>query len=204
MITALKETYEKDTKNRVIESWSSTITRFAYRDSLYLTPFSGLPLTLYYDNDYPNPRSRNLTTIYTYGETFSSYYAKQTEYLNSYYQDNRDVSAAGANEISEFFQSKVKYGYDKLNDFSNKLINYLENGYGMEIVLEGYASPLAETEYNRILTSRRVSAVINHFYKYNGGAFRQFIKNGQLRIRVEPYGESRSASGVSDDAKDRF
>ena len=26
MITALKETYEKDTKNRVIESWSSTIT----------------------------------------------------------------------------------------------------------------------------------------------------------------------------------
>jgi outer membrane protein OmpA-like peptidoglycan-associated protein len=203
LISAFKETYEKDTKTDVIETWSSTMSKFVYRDSLYLTPFSGLPLTLYYDNDYPDPRSRKMITIYTYGETFSSYYSKQSEYLNSYYKDNRDMSTAGANEISDFFQNRLKFGYDKLNDFSTKLIKYLNNGYGMEIVLEGYASPLAETEYNRILTSRRVSAVINHFYKYNGGMFRQFIKNGQLRLKVEPYGEDRAQTGVSDDAKDR-
>ncbi len=203
LISAIKETYDKDIKSEKIEMWSSTVTKFVYKDSLYLTPFSGLPLTLYYDNDYPDPRSRKMTTIYTYGETFSNYYAKQSEYLTSYYKDNRDVSAAGANEISEFFQNKVKFGYDKMNDFSNKLVKYLNNGYGMEIVLEGYASPLAETEYNRILTSRRVSAVINHFYKYNGGVFRNFIKNGQLRLTVEPYGEERSDRNVSDDAKDR-
>lgn len=203
LISAIKETYGKDSKSEKIETWSSTTTKFVYKDSLYLTPFSGLPLTLYYDNDYPDPRSRKMTTIYTYSETYGTYYAKQTEYLNAYYKDNRDVSAAGANEISEFFQNKVKYGYDKLNDFSNKLVKYLNNGYGMEIVLEGYASPLAETEYNRILTSRRVSAVINHFYKYNGGIFRTFIKNGQLRLRVEPYGEDRADKGVSDNAQDR-
>ena len=203
MIIGYKETYDKDSKLLAIDTWSSTITKFTYMDSLYLKPFSGLPLTLYYDNDYPDPRSRQMTTIYTYSETYGAYYAKQTEYLNNYYKDNRDVSASGANEISDFFQYKIKFGYDKLNDFSNKLITYLNSGYGMEIVLEGYASPLAETDYNRILTSRRVSAVINHFYKYQGGMFRTFIKNGQLRLRVEPYGEDRADKGVSDNAKDR-
>ncbi|MBL7818729.1 MAG: hypothetical protein JNL70_27265 [Saprospiraceae bacterium] len=203
LISAHKETYDKDSKTRVIEAWSSTITKFSYSDSLYLTPFSGLPLTLYYDNDHPNPRSRDKTTIYTYSETYNAYYAKQGEYLSSYYEKSKDVSASGANEISNFFQNNIKFGYDKLNDFSNKLIKYLSNGYGMEIVLEGYASPLAETEYNRILTSRRVSAVINHFYKYQGGVFRQYIKNGQLRLRVEPYGEDRASTGVSDDVKNR-
>jgi outer membrane protein OmpA-like peptidoglycan-associated protein len=203
MIVGTKETYDGDFKNRSIETWSSTMTKFVYTDSLYLKPFSGLPLTLYYDNDCPNPRTRNMTTIYTYSETYGEYYAKQTEYLNSYYTENHDVSAKGANEIADFFQNKVKLGYDKLNDFSNKLIQYMSSGYGMEIVLEGYASPLAEPEYNRILTSRRVSAVINHFYKYDNGIFRQYIKNGQLRLRVEPYGESKADIGVSDNAKDR-
>jgi outer membrane protein OmpA-like peptidoglycan-associated protein len=203
LIVGSKETYDGDSKSRPIDGWSATMTKFAYKDSLYLKPFSGLPLTLYYDNDYPDPRSRKMITPYTYSETYVDYYNKQTEYLNSYYKDNRDVSASGANEIAEFFEKQVKFGYDKLNDFSGKLVQYMNSGYGMEIVLEGYASPLAETEYNRILTSRRVSAVINHFYKYDAGVFRQYIKNGQLRLRVEPYGEDKAATGVSDDAKDR-
>lgn len=204
LISAFKETYGKDYKLETIETWKSTITRFVYTDSLYLTPFSGLPLTLYYDNDEPDRRSRKMKTIYTYGETFSLYYSKQTEYLNAYYKDNRDVSANGANEISAFFQDSIKFGYDKLNDFSNKFIKYLGTAdKGIEIILEGYASPLAETEYNRILTSRRVSAVINHFYKYNNGIFRPYMKSGQLRLLVKPYGEDKADKNVSDDATDR-
>ncbi len=202
-LIAFKQTFENDSKLRPIETWSSTVTKFVYTDSLYLTPFSGLPLTLYYDNDYPDPRSRKMTTVYTYSETYVPYYNKQAEYLTAYYKDNNDVSASGANEISNFFQNNIKLGYDKLNEYSNKLIEYLTNGYGMEIVLEGYASPLAENEYNRILTSRRVSAVINHFEKYQNGIFRTFITNGQLRLTVRPYGEEKADKGVSDDAKNR-
>jgi outer membrane protein OmpA-like peptidoglycan-associated protein len=202
-LIAMKTTYETGDKMRVIETWSSTITKFVYTDSIYLTPFSGLPLTLYFDNDYPDPRSRAMTSIYAYGETYYPYYNKQPEYLSFYYRDNKDVSAEGANEISEFFNKRIKYGYDKLMEFSVTLYKYLMNGNGMEIVLEGYASPLAQTDYNRILTSRRVSSVINHFYKYEGGVFRNFLTNGQLRLRVEPYGEDKAESGVSDDDKDR-
>ena len=202
LILAKKETYDKDENTLTIETWSSTISKFTYSDSLYLKPFSGLPVTLYYDNDFPDPRSRKMVTIYTYPETYSAYYAKLPEYLTAYYKVNQDVSSNGANEISDFFQNNIKLGYDKLNDFSKKLVNYLGSGYGMEIVLEGYASPLAETDYNRILTSRRVSAVINHFYKYSGGVFRSYIKNGQLRLKVEPYGEEKAQKDVSDDAKD--
>ncbi len=202
-LIAFKQTFDGDSKLRVIDTWSSTITKFVYTDSLYLTPFSGLPLTLYYDNDYPDPRSRKMTTVYTYSETYVPYYNKQAEYLTAYYKVNNDVSSSGAKEISNFFQNNIKLGYDKLNEYSNKLIGYLTNGYGMEIVLEGYASPLAENEYNRILTSRRVSAVINHFEKYQEGIFRTYLTNGQLRIKVRPYGEEKADKGVSDDAKNR-
>ena len=202
-LIAFKESFNNDLNMLTIDTWRSTITKFVYRDSLYLTPFSGLPLTLYFDNDHPNPRTRTMTTIYTYGETYIPYYGKQKEYLDSYYKDYNDVSGSGANEISNFFKNNIKFGYDKLNEYSNKLIEYLNNGYGMEIVLEGYASPLAENDYNRILTSRRVSSVINHFEKYQGGIFRNFIQNGQLRIKVEPFGEEKAAPGVSDDAKNR-
>ncbi len=202
-LIAFKETYDKDSKMRPIESWSPTITKFVYTDSLYLAAFSGLPLTLYYDNDYPDPRSRNMTTVYSYEETYRPYYNKQAEYLTAYYKDNNDVSGVGANEIANFFTNNIKAGYDKLNEYSNQLWGYLNNGYGMEIVLEGYASPLAENEYNRILTSRRVSAVINHFDKYQNGIFRNYLKNGQLRIRVKPYGEEKADQNVSDDAKNR-
>ncbi len=202
-LIAFKQTFDNDSTLRPIETWSSTVTKFVYKDSLYLTPFSGLPLTLYYDNDYPDPRSRKMITVYTYSETYVPYYNKQAEYLTFYYKVNNDVSASGANEISNFFQNNIKLGYDKLNEYSNKLIGYLTNGYGMEIVLEGYASPLAENEYNRILTSRRVSAVINHFEKYQEGIFRTYLTNGQLRIKVKPYGEEKADKGVSDDAKNR-
>ncbi len=202
-LIGFKQTFESDSKLRVIDTWSATITKFVYTDSLYLTPFSGLPLTLYFDNDHPNPRTRDMTTVYTYGETYVAYYGKQTEYLNSYYKDNNDVSASGAEEISYFFKNNIKLGYDKLNEYSDKLIEYLDNGYGMEIVLEGYASPLAKNDYNRILTSRRVSSVINQFEKYQSGIFRNYIKNGQLRIKVEPFGEEKADQNVSDDANNR-
>ena len=59
----------------------------------------------------------------------------------------------------------------------------------MEIIIEGYASPLANDAYNQKLASRRVDALVNHFEAFGGGIMRKFIRSGQLKITVEPMGE---------------
>ncbi len=201
-ISATKETYDKDEKSLTTEGYM-TMTKTEYRLELYLAPFSGLPLTLYYHNDEPDANSREMTTAKAYGETFLGYYNLQGEYLAASDRISDNDNSNFADSISAFFENQLRGGYEKLQEFSPLLYNYLQNGYGMELVLRGFASPLAETEYNRILTSRRISAVINHFYKYRDGLFRDYITKGQLRIRVEPNGEDKTTYGASDDFKDK-
>jgi hypothetical protein len=201
-ITATKETYDKDEKTVVTEGYL-TMTKTDYRVELYLAPFSGLPLTLYFHNDEPDANSREMTTAKAYGETFLGYYNLQTEYLAASDRLPDNDNDNFVDSISSFFENRLKVGYERLQEFSPLLYNYLQNGYGMELVLRGFASPLAETEYNRILTSRRISAVINHFYKYQNGLFRDYITKGQLRIRVEPNGEDKATYGASDDFKNK-
>ena len=201
-ISATKETYDKDEKSLTTEGYM-TMTKSEYRVELYLAPFSGLPLTLYYHNDEPDANSREMTTAKSYGETFLGYYNMQGEYLAASDPLPDNDNSNFRDSISAFFETQLRGGYEKLQEFSPLLYNYLQNGYGMELVLRGFASPLAETEYNRILTSRRISAVINHFYKYQNGLFRDYITKGQLRIRVEPNGEDKTTYGASDDFKNK-
>jgi tetratricopeptide (TPR) repeat protein/outer membrane protein OmpA-like peptidoglycan-associated protein len=201
-ITATKATYDKDEKTIVTEGYA-TMTKSEYRTELYLAPFSGLPLTLYFHNDEPDAKSREMTTAKSYGETFLGYYNLQSDYLAASDRTSDDDNNNFADSISSFFDNRLKFGYEKLQQFSPLLSNYLSAGYGMELVIRGFASPLAENEYNRILTSRRVSSVINHFYKYQNGLFRDFITKGQLRIRVEPNGEDQTTFNASDDYKNK-
>lgn len=201
-VTATKETYDKDEKTLVTEGYM-TMTKTEYRVELYLAPFSGLPLTLFFHNDEPDANSREMTTAKAYGETFLGYYNLQSEYLAASDRVSDNDNDNFADSISNFFETRLRAGYERLQEFSPLLYNYLQNGYGMELVLRGFASPLAETEYNRILTSRRISAVINHFYKYQNGLFRDYITKGQLRIRVEPNGEDKATYGASDDYKNK-
>ena len=200
-IVAEKTTYDKDEKTIITEGYAKVDMKTDYVVELYLSPFSGLPVTLYFHNDEPDPSSRESTTSKTYGDAFTSYYNLLIEYLAAC--DKESGKENSIDTVQNFFQYRIKYGYDKLVEFSPQLLNYLSNGYGMEIVLQGFASPLADNQYNRVLTSRRVSSVINHFYKYSGGLFTNYIKKGQLRIRVEPFGEDHASYGASDNPSDR-
>ena len=103
------------------------------------------------------------------------------------------------NSMGKFFEKDIKGGYERLVGFSNILKSYLRNGSQLEIVIEGYASPLADAEYNQRLSSRRVNSVINYFSSYAGGALKKYIKSGQLKISIQPQGEVNR--NVSDDSK---
>jgi outer membrane protein OmpA-like peptidoglycan-associated protein len=230
-ITAHKDTYDPDTNSIFIANYTPRAeNKLDYVDTLYLLPFRGLPLVLYFDNDHPNPNTRDTVTFLTYGETFAAYTTKEEEYLSFIYKnadfkkkpkskkDNKStilpssfpdfsnadpISAAQASAVSAFFNDKIRANYTRLVDFSGRMKRYLAKGQTLEIVIEGYASPLAENEYNRYLTSRRIMSIYNHFYQYDGGALRAYLLNNQLRIRVLPYGEEKAERTVSDDARDR-
>ncbi|MFQ5447653.1 MAG: hypothetical protein ACE5FF_12040 [Saprospiraceae bacterium] len=78
----------------------------------------------------------------------------------------------------------------------------LEKGERVEIVIKGYTSPRAKSEYNDRLAQRRISSLRNHFDTYDSGVFQPFLKNGNLVISEAPFGETKASTDVSDDLSD--
>jgi outer membrane protein OmpA-like peptidoglycan-associated protein len=192
-----KATYGKDSTS--FSTGSMAAAKFEYVDTIYLSPFTGLPVVLYFDNDRPDKSSKTTFTMLSYGESFATYMSKQGEFA----QNAAKLKQDGSDDIQRFFYDSIQAGYIKLMDFSNLLQNYLNNGNSLEVVMQGFASPLAATDYNESLTSRRISSVLNHFYTFNNGALQDYMQKGRLRVRIEPLGETKARTGVSDDPKQR-
>ncbi|RMG81442.1 MAG: hypothetical protein D6714_12965 [Bacteroidetes bacterium] len=173
---------------------------------LYLTPFTGLPLTLYFDNDKPRwaVTSKDTTTRLTYEQTYQSYIRRKNTFIYSFsaglFGEERQQAR---DSVRYFFEREVEQGYKDLMRFSDILADYLRAGNRIEIVVEGYASPLAPSDYNKNLTARRISSVINQFKTFNGGILAPFIENKSLTIVEAPKGEDKAPKDVDDDPKRR-
>jgi len=74
----------------------------------------------------------------------------------------------------------------------------LELGRSLEIAIKGYASPKADTKYNLALGQRRVSSVKNEILSYEGGIFREYVRQGKLILTDISFGEETSPADVSD------
>jgi len=183
---------------------SDTVSTFGYTypktitKKLYLNRFA-LPLTVYYDNDYPSPRSTGITTPKTYIETFERYINERNVHIQKYSAGTSAAERATRTAlVNDFFDNKVQKGHDDLIVFSNLLLEYLSQGQSLEIILEGYASPIAKSDYNEYLTQRRIDCVINHFETYQGGILNQYLLNGKLKITQAPNGERQAEAGIDD------
>ncbi len=167
-----------------------------------------LPLSLFFHNDQPNPNSWSDTTSLTYRQAYGTYYHMVEEYVKA----NRDIATRGTRDSLEtetraFFDGKVKYGIDRLDEAMDLIMRQVSNGQVIELTIKGFASPLAASDYNKNLTQRRITSLVNYIKAYKGGEFLPYLdpnKNGgKLTIIEEPYGESQSASHVSDDHTDK-
>lgn len=156
-------------------------------------PVGLLPLALYYDNAIPYDRNYSPTTTDNYEELNEAYVKREKEFYNQFSTLlKEDQKFEVERYYQDFFAREVQGGAESLNRFAAVLSNYLKKGNSLSIQVKGYASPIAGSRYNDMLSRRRIKAIENFFREYDDGALKPFIDNGQLEIAQAAYGEGRS------------
>jgi hypothetical protein len=155
------------------------------------------PVRLYFDNDYPDPRSTLSTTKRDYESLATDYLQRKDEYLDLQKNDQRRL------DLERFFSDSVNGNLEKLSTFSQQLNTLLENRDArIKIVITGTASPLAESRYNLILSQRRIQSLRNYWMRKNHPLIAEALDSRRLTLQFMPVGEIQSAVNVSDDVKD--
>jgi len=168
-----------------------------------------LPVTLYFHNDIPNPRSWDTTSNVNYIDSYNDYTAMIDQYKREYSSGLRGDRAADAkDDIEDFFMEYVDQGVRDLSQFRDLLLIELERGRKIELTVKGFASPLAKTDYNVNLTKRRIASMVNYLRAFDNGVFRKYLdetaeNGGALRITQIPFGEYEADQIVSDNPNDQ-
>lgn len=167
-----------------------------------------LPVTLYFHNDIPNPRSWETTTNVNYINSYTDYRAMIETYKKEYSKGLSGIKSTEAEEdIEDFFIQYVDKGVSDLELFRNLLWKELERGAKINITVKGFASPLAKTDYNVNLTKRRIASLVNYMSEYDGGIFLPYINGtaengGKVVFSEVPFGEYTANQLTSDNPND--
>lgn len=201
-IITSKRGYKPDTLNlSTIDVPGNRITKNIYLKRGNLEDF--LPLALYFDNDYPNPKTYFRTSRNTYDDTYPPFMDRKDEFKMQYTEPLINGAKAEAeDDIERFFEYSVREGRNDMITFIQILAEEIAKGEKIEVVLQGFASPRAPSSYNDRLSSRRISTVINQFRRYGDGELIRAINAGDLKIIEEPLGETKAPLYVSDEIAD--
>lgn len=167
-----------------------------------------LPVTLYFHNDRPDPRTLDTTTSIRYDESYRDYKERVPTYIEEYSEGLSGVELDSSRvRMKRFFDERVDEGMQNLRLFSELLLEELKKGQDIELTIKGYASPLADTDYNVNLTKRRIASLINFLRSYEDGAYIPYMEGdteeGSLSFLFKPYGEYSADSVVSDELEDQ-
>jgi tetratricopeptide (TPR) repeat protein len=168
-----------------------------------------LPVTLYFHNDRPGPRSWDTVVPDNYLTTYAHYKEMQPTYRTEYSKGLEGEKRQDAiMDIDDYFKHYVDKGVDDLALFTKLLLEELRKGQKIEITIKGFASPLAKTDYNVNLTKRRISTLVNYLRAFGNGEFIPYLEHsspdgGALSFVKIPFGEYTAATGVSDNYYDQ-
>ena len=167
-----------------------------------------LPVTLYFHNDIPDPRSHETTTTVNYSYSYHNYVEMLPEYKKEYSKGLSGARIGDAEEdIESFFTQYVEQGMKDLGLFKALLLEELEKGFRIRLSVRGFASPLAKTDYNVALTKRRIASLVNHLSVSDNGAFAPYLNGtalngGKLEVVGVPFGEYTADQITSDNPND--
>lgn len=192
------------TENKTLDTISKLDTINPLRDEI----MSLIPITVYFHNDIPDPRSWDTMTKYSYDELYFEYLNLIDKYKKEYSKGMKGEDKLKAEQdIENFFHTEIIAGFDKLQRFTNLLLEDLKNGSNVTIKINGYCSPLHTSEYNINLSKRRISSLKNYLLKINNGELSAYIEGtnpsgGKLLIIQEPMGKELASPYVSDNPQD--
>ena len=161
------------------------------------------PLSLYFDNDQPDPGTIKETTKTSYDQLFQAYFSSQEKYRKSYAasfnRSNRDCAEA---RISAFFIDELNAGYQRLDKMCNYILKLLQRGKVVSLTVRGSTSPLADSTYNYHLSQRRISCFMNYINRFEAGELKNYITTQKLNITEEALGED-AFKNVNDEAQNK-
>ena len=153
-----------------------------------------IPITLYFDNDYPDPRSKDSITDKIYENLYKDFVAKEDEYIKEYTKYSNDERLKYDTRNVKTFFSDLTAEWEKLALFAELMEVILADGQDIVVAFKGYASPVGNLAYNEIVAKKRISCIQNYFTSYNNGVLNQYLKNepksgkGSLKYIYEPIG----------------
>lgn len=163
-----------------------TVDTVEHEDTTLLQKIASvLPITLYFDNDQPNPRSVKDSTEHDYASLFRQYLHRATDYLQS-----SSVNDIEKTQITTFWQDSIETGFERLNRLTTYLKEALLSGEEITIHISGFASPLHNKDYNQHLSSRRIVSLLNYFRIAENGFFVPYLNGTKqgFHIEVHPQG----------------
>lgn len=148
-----------------------------------------LPLSLYFHNDEPDPATTDTVTRLSYTACWRHYTQMRDEYkgAQSSPADKRKWDSVQW-AVDFFFDHEVTGNYNRLLSFLTLLNDELRSGKHITLTLDGYASPLHESQYNVNLSKRRISSIRNLMKEWNDEALLPYLNNGSLRIEEAAHG----------------
>ncbi len=168
-----------------------------------------LPLSLYFDNDHPDPRSNKPTTKVSYDESCENYLKQKQKFVDEYTKGLDGFARYYAiAEMEDFFDNYVAASIRKLEILGDLLLQDLKSGSNVTLKVRGFTSPLTSAQYNIILAKRRISSLVNYFRQWNDGVLAQYIdgtapSGATFRIIEEASGEAMANPYVSDNPHDK-
>ncbi len=178
------------------EAFGNDIYKYDKTDRAKQIALDIVPFNLYFDNDMPNPKSRDTVTDVAYDEAVQAYMAQKEEYINIYAKKSpRELQDYHEQIIETVFDEEIRLGWEKIYMFAKLMEVIMSNGQDIVITFKGYTSPLATSEYNNDLAKRRISCAKNFFLSYKNGLFLKYLDNepksgkGSLRFNEVAIGK---------------
>ena len=163
------------------------------------------PFPLYFDNDFPNPGSRDTVTEFTFPTTLEAYRARKEQFKAGYSKGLKGEQKIMAEyEVEKFFENEMDEAYVEFLKFTDAVLRRLKD-FNRQVIIrvQAYTSPLASADYNLRLSKRRISSMVNFYRTYKNGAMKEYVDSGKLKIIELPIGEAESPNNISDNPYDR-
>ena len=133
-----------------------------------------------------------MTTSTPYEQTYNTY----TSAANQQVYQSRAIQKTN---VDLFFKDTVESNYTKIQELGSKINEILEQGQAQKVVIDliGSASSPQTDDYNKKLSSRRISSVENFFNTFtfaNKKTLSKWISEGKVVFTRKPQGEQSTAT----------